>query len=311
MRDMTRNIRYFVTIIVLIFVGDMIVENGLKSNKNIKVSYVSQGGVDADILFHGPCEVIWTIDPDIVSEVTGKKVYNLSEVHTDFADNYLSLYQYLKNNKKPEKLLLFVTPESMDERFNTFYSHYYAPFAKDSVLASVISEMDTTYSYLLNVPLLRYTYHNRVTLFSAFQGIKHDLTNKKEPYFANGYVPPKEMVWDNHYEELYKLYPNGVEFEWSEMREKYLKKIIELCAQDEIELILYESPILKESTKHQYNRIETLNRIKRLAENHSIEYWIYENDSLCMDKVNFFSALNLNMEAGKVFSRKIGARVSR
>ncbi len=309
MKKWIRNsVRLFV-LIALIFAFDQLMEFGLKRNNNWKASYISRGEINADILFHGPCEVIWTIDPEIIEKETGKKVYNLSEVHTDFADNYLSLYLYLKHNKSPEKLLLFVTPESMDERYNVFYPHYYTMFRKDSIVSKVMNDCDSSFSRFADIPLIRYTYHNRITLFGAIQGIKHELQGKVDPYFKNGYVPPKEMIWDNHYEELYKLYPNGVTFKWSPKREKYLKKIIELCELKGIELILYESPILLESTVHQYNRSDVMNSIHSVAKEHHLSYWVYDQDSLCLDRSNFFSALNLNIDAGKEFSKKIGERL--
>lgn len=308
MKKKTKYIVYFLLFISTLFGLDWAIEFGLKRNNNIKASYAQRGDINADILFHGPCEVIWTINPDIVSEVTGKTSYNLSHVHSDFANNYLSLIHYLKENKAPEKLIFFVTPESFDDRYNIFHPYLFSLY-KDSITNQSLRENSPNYALIHKLPVLRFTYFNRILLFPALQGWKHELSDKKDPYFKNGYEAPKKMKWDNHYEELIKLYPGGVTFEWSDKREKDFLKIVKLCQEKGIELITYESPMLNSSKPGQYNRDKIMARIDSLTQSHSVPFWDYDKHPLCEDQENFFSALNLNIEPGNQFTREISERL--
>jgi hypothetical protein len=294
---------------LLVLTGlDKLVEFGLIRNNNIKESFAQRGNINADILFQGPCEVIWTINPDIVEEVTDKKAYNISHADSDFATNYLSIIQYLKHNKKPEKLVLFITPESFDDRYNTFHSYLFSLY-QDSITRSLLKENSPGYARFHKWPLLRFTYFNRLLLFPAFQGLKHHWNDKTEPYFVNGYEPPIKMKWDNHYEELFKLYPGGVTFEWSTKREQDFLKIVKLCNDENIELITYESPVLNSSKPGQFNRSEILNKIKSLCSSQQVEFWSYDDSPLSKDKANFFSALNLNIEPGNQFTKDLALRL--
>ena len=269
---------------------------------------MNRGEVNAEILFHGPCEVIWTINPDIVEEVTGKKTYNLSHVHSDFATNYLSLIQYLSKNKAPEKLVLFITPESFDNRYNTFHPYLFSLYS-DSITNQVLRENSPNYALYHKLPLIRFTYFNRLLLFPSFQGWKHKMQGKTDPYFVNGYEPPVKMKWDNHYEELFKLYPSGVTFNWSKKRESDFLRIVELCKEYDIDLITFESPILDESKPGQYNRNKMLDKIDSLTRTQNVEFWSYDTSPLSKDQSNFFSALNLNIEPGNQFTKELATRL--
>lgn len=308
---MNKGIRNIVVLLIIIGFSlglDQFLEYGLKRNNNIKESYSQRGEINADILVHGPCEVIWTINPDIIEEVTGKASYNISHVHSDFATNYLTLVQYLKENKSPEKLLLFVTPESFDKRYNTFHPYLFSLY-NDSITKQILRDRVPTYALFHKLPLIRFTYYNRLLLFPALQGWKHEFERKHLPYFENGYEPPKKMKWDNHYEELFKLYPSGVKFDWNLEREYYFLKIVELCKKEGIQLIAYESPILDSSKPGQLNRNERLAKIDSLCSKHHVSFWEFDNHPLCKDKKNFFSSLNLHIEAGNEFTRDLAKKL--
>jgi hypothetical protein len=90
----------FMVFIVLIFL-DKIYTFGLRHNQNIKIVNTSLHPKNAEILAHGPCEPLWMICPAMLDSLTNVPSYNLALSHSDFADNYLHLYFYLKKNRAP------------------------------------------------------------------------------------------------------------------------------------------------------------------------------------------------------------------
>ena len=98
---------------------DVLYTFALLHNQNLKLTSVATHPRNAELLIHGPCEPLWMVSPELIDPHTGISSYNLALSHSDFADNYLHLYLYLKQNHAPEYLFLFVTPESFDVRFNT------------------------------------------------------------------------------------------------------------------------------------------------------------------------------------------------
>ncbi len=278
----------------------------LKQNCNRKASYVQQAKINADILIHGPCEPLWFIPPYILDKQTGLKTYNLALSHSDFADNYLHLYFYLKNNTPPKYLFLFVTPESMDRNYNTFNTYRFAEYLGDTTVNDVIKESDSVYYFWTKVPFMKYAYYSSKINFDVLQGLKHYFTHRTLPYFVDGYEPPLQIKWDNHLEKFIQLYPKGYNFKWDKLREKYLRKTIELAQRKGSKVFLFESPILKESLQYQPNREEIVRKITEIANKYNIIYKQFEYMKISESRENFMSAVNLNLNSSRIFTEELG-----
>lgn len=303
----------FVKIIIsVLFLGLFLIglskfyDFALKQNCNLKASYVQKSKINADVLIHGPCEPLWFISPVILDKQTGLKSYNLALSHSDFADNYLHLYFYLKNNIPPKYLFLFVTPESMDENYNTFNTYRFAAFIGDTVVNEVVKENDSTYYFWTKIPFMKYGYYNSKINFDVLQGLKHYLTHRTLPYYADGYEPPLQIKWDNHLEKFIELYPKGYYFKWSRLREKYLRKTIELAQQKGVKVYLFETPVLKEALKYQPNRNAIVERVKHLATQYGIIYKQFDDMKISESRENYMSALNLNLNSSRIFTEELG-----
>lgn len=294
-----------------LFILDNFYSSSLRTNKNTKADYVTSTKIDADVLIHGPCEPLWMVNPKQLDAITGKKSYNLALSHSDFADNYLHLYLYLKNNKAPKLILLYVTPESMDKKFNTFNSYRFAQYMSDDTVAKVVSECDAEYYKKAFVPYFAYAYYNKQITFNAFQGLKHNKDKRALPFFENGFEPPAKITWDNHLEDMQSQYPQGFEFTIDSLRVKYLKKVIALAKQYGSEVILYESPVLTESLKSLKNREETISFIKLLAAKENVDYILFKDENLSSSRSNYISSLNLNEKALVVFNDTLAQFIKR
>jgi len=284
---------------------EKIFDFGVKHNLNQKASYVNTHKINAELLVLGPCEPLWMVSPEILTKRTGLSCYNLANSHSDLADNYLHLQLYLQNNEVPKHLLLYVTPESFDTGYNTFHSYRFAPFLNDEVVKETVRECDPAYYSWNKVPFLKYGYYSHETFFTTMQGWKHYLSGKEKPYYPDGFEPPAKMVWDNHHENLKKAYPRGYSFSWSLLREKYLKKILSLCQERNINVILYESPILKEITDYQVNRALFLERIRALSGD--MPFLRFDDLAWARDRKNFISPMVTTLAGSYLFSDTLGA----
>ncbi|HEY1040902.1 MAG TPA: hypothetical protein VGF30_15920 [Bacteroidia bacterium] len=280
-------------------------------NRNTKAEYVQSKKIDADIVFHGPCEPLWMIDPAQIDPQIKKTSYNLALSHSDFADNYLHLYLYLENNKAPKYLFLYVTPESMDKKFNTFNTFRFANYTNDSLVAEVIKENDPAYYKWMNIPFMRFAYYNTYTSFNAVQGCKHYFNNKTEAYFPNGFEPPAKITWDNHLEDMQHQYPKGYSFIIDSLRVKYLHKTIELAQSKGVKVILYESPVLKESLSNLKNREDVVKLIDNIAWEHNAIYKQFDDLPLAESREYFISSLNLNLDGIKIFNDTLAGFINR
>lgn len=298
-------------IILLTLAGlSRVYDFALCHNANNKAAYVQLAAINADVLLHGPCEPLWMISPAVLDSQTHVKSYNLALSHSDFADNYLHLYFYLKHNKAPSLMFLYVTPESMDTNYNTFNTYRFAPFVGDPVVDSVIRECDPAYSRWTSFPFMKYAYYSSKINFEALQGLVHYFGHRTLPYYPDGYEPPMQVVWDNHLEKFIQLYPHGYNFEWNKLREKYLCKTIALAQQHGINVCLYESPVLREALSYQPNREEIVKRIKDIADAYTIPYVQFDKMKIAGSRNYFMSTLNLNREGSRIFTDTLAKYIS-
>ena len=79
--------------ITFLLLAESIADYFMKRYPKLKSSYISQVDQKADILIIGACEAEMMLDPKMFDSATGYKTYNLGEVGTRFADNYLYLFQ--------------------------------------------------------------------------------------------------------------------------------------------------------------------------------------------------------------------------
>lgn len=319
--------KIIVSIIIIVFslfIMDNVFSFLIKENRNIKLSNATKGSLEYDVLFHGPCEPLFTIDASVIDSLIGTNSYNFALRHTDFADNYLHLYLYLKKNKAPKCVYLYVTPESFDIRFNTFHSYRFAPYLNDSLVASVVEEMDYNYAKKTWFPFMRYAYYNSYKIFNALQGLTHYINNKADPYFKDGfiahpnniyhtrpdgYIAPKHLVYaaDYNVSQLtdstiyYELYQKRQTFNWDSCREKYLRKIFKLCASKKIKLFLYESTPYINSVSDQPNREDFLKKTSDIAKEYDSKYILMDNLDIGNDKRNFVCPLILSIKGTAPF----------
>ena len=305
--DLIKKISISSIVILLLLIGlDKLYTFGLIYNVNIKASYIQTAKIDADVLIHGPCEPLWMISPKLLDKQTHLKSYNLALSHSDFADNYLHLFLYLKNNKAPNYLFLYVTPESMDTLYNTFNTFRFAPYAGDALVDSVLKSCDENYYNWSKFPFMKYAYYNSKINFNVLQGWKYYLTKSTKPYFEDGYEPPIQIKWDNHLEKFIQLYPHGYYFKWNSLREKYLRKIIELAQSKSCKVYLYESPVLKEALPLQPNRDEIIQKINAIALEYCVKYVQFDNMKIAESRQYFMSTLNTNLKGSAIFTDTLG-----
>ncbi|HXC04276.1 MAG TPA: hypothetical protein VNZ86_05945 [Bacteroidia bacterium] len=279
----------------------------LSRNMNLKPAYITRHRIDADVIFLGPCEPLWMMDPDAFTKVTGLTAYNLATVHASFAENESMLHLYLDHNKAPKYIFLYVTTESLDGAFNVFNTYAFAPYLNQEWIAGRVAEEDSVYNRYRKLPFMKYGFYSDYVHFGFVQGVRHVWNKREEPYFKNGYVPPHDMVWDGRLERFIAQYPKGRHFNWNARDVKHLKAILEQARISNIQVILYESPMLNEVKPYILNREEIKQKITTFARENQVPYWVFDTMQISRSRDYFFSILNTNKLGSDIFNRTFAA----
>jgi len=296
--------------IILVLIGLVLLLAGLekcydyflKKNVNLKSSYVATHRIGADVVFLGPCEPLWMMDPSRFQKYTGLTAYNLATVHASFAENEVMLRLYLEGNPPPKYLFLYVTTESVDGSFNVFNTYAFAQLLDRPWLREFVQREDPTYSRWLRLPFMRYAYYGNYVHFNLVQGIKHRWENRAVPYFKDGYVPPHGIIWDGRLELFEKTFPNGRVFLWNPKEISALKSLIDYAKGQGIRIILYESPMLNEIKPFVLNREEIKQKITKFAGENGAPYWVFDTLAISSSRACFFSILNTNERGSDSFN---------
>lgn len=298
-------IRKIVILVILLFSSlygmEKLYDYFLRQNRNVKVSNVTHDQKDYDVIFHGSCTPALIVSPEVFKEITGKTSYNLGEHNANYAENYLSFLIYLKYHKAPDYLFLDVTPESLDERFNRFQSYRYAHFMNISEVNEVVREMDPDYYKWTRIPFLKYAYYNDKVNFKTIQGGLHKLKDKPRAFYKDGFElskPAKNMP-----QIPFKSgYDGGITLIWSEKREKYLRKLVDLAEENGVKVILFNPPMYSETSKLILNKQAIFAKSSTLAKELKLDYINFDTLDMAKNKSNFITTINMSYQGAMEFS---------
>ncbi len=246
------------------------------------------------------------VDPLVLDSALHLASYNLAVNQSGYADNFLHLYLYLKYNRAPKVLLLYVSPEAMEEANDIFAAYRFIPFIGDSVVDGVIKERDPGYARWIEIPFMRYSYYNTFVTFNAVQGARYFIQARKYPFHLNGYEP-NNAPWDSTLEYFASKHPEGKEILWSSGAEKYLIKIIMLAQQKNISVMLYNSPVLNEYKLYRLKREDIAAKINSLSVEYHAEYLNFDTMKIADNRRYFSSPLLTNTEGARIFSNVLAA----
>ena len=275
-----------------LLVLEWLVGIGLRHNSNFKISYIKTHRIDAELLAHGSCESETMLDPSIMKKYFPVPIYNLALNHSDFADNYIFLHEYLKHQKKPKAVLLFAIPESFDSSItNTFNTYRFTHLVKDPVVKEVLEDSDPEYIRYTFLPFLRYSYYSNYIFYKALDGWLRLIKNDKSTRWPDGFSAP---VFANQQpsEKVDNEDRTPIFFHWSKLREKYFVKSIELLKQNGIEVMVYHSPIYYEALELQNNRQYAIDKIDSICKKHDVPFFQFDTLPMRFNRRNYYNTIN-------------------
>ena len=289
--------------VTLLFLFQIATGYLISKDTKLKTTRITKSIVDATVLIHGACESELTIDPDYVEKVTGQKAYNLAEAYSNFADNYLALYLYLKHQKKPNYLILQVAPQELNKLIPDMLNSYrYANFVDDSVVYEILKKFDSHYAFYSNIPYLRFSYYNNFILQKNLRGLYLSLTNKSNNILENGFRAPTES---DTLKDFSKLNLKIDKHEWDFEQEQYLRKIIEYCKKENIKIILYKLPIYQKHYNDNPFLKEYTFKINEIAKEYSIPYFTFDTSAITYNYHNYNAVNHFTKQGVTKFNKML------
>jgi len=214
-----------------------------------KPSYIIYSkGLNFDYLVGGSSRVennFITASFDSVCRVKG---FNIGFSGSAIAQNYLTLYLFLKNGNTSKNYLQQVEDNLLIDPKKAFtypfQDYFFMPYIGDSIVDDCYKHNVPASKFFIwkNIPLLKYTeFKNYYTLNNLIKTTLFDTLFLKTKGYSKLKIKHKKGFPLNSYPN------NSLEVPIDSINIFYLDKIKDLCKKNNINFIIYSSPIYKDS----------------------------------------------------------------
>lgn len=260
-----------IVIIVDLLVSTMI-EKKMQDSYNLKIQ--STHTVDSEIAIVGASRASHHFIPRMLEDSLGMSTYNYGIDGRNIYVHYAVVKSILANSrKKPEIIILdlsnvdiFDLPGYNKERLNVLY-----PYFKDSVAHEVLADLlDKEELAVISLSGL-YRHNSNLFLYARDQLASGNDSLK-------GYVPLYN-VW-NKEKGVKEASKEKIDAE----KVEYLEKLIEEGKKEGINFVLVTSPTYAHNKDNRWT-----DKIKEIANKENVKYLNFENDSVFMAHIDWFS----------------------
>lgn len=328
--------RYFLNILKLIlFIAIFFITNSLLGSKleklNIKTSYYSEikwnefysmDPNSMDLLFLGASHCYRAFDPEIFDNELDTISYNMGSPLQKPVESYYLLKETLKHHK-PSVIV---------------YDVHYGVFNQDKYLSSKLWNFDgikpslNKFFFLLDVfdqdqyfyaAIKSVRYHdNFKKMFKSSVNIDEKNKENVEKYLKNykgkGFIIDNNIISLSAIEKSFDNSRNKIarEYPWNERQLKYFHKILKLCQEENIEVILVTAPMspsyIEGVNAHWYIYDKINEKVNSIAKTYNLNYFDYNiinNKDLIVQNSDFSDTTHLNYEGAQKISYDFANRL--
>lgn len=250
---------------------------------------------DHEVIFIGDCEVYANFSPPVLYEETGIKSYIRGSSQQLIWQSYYILKETLKY-ETPRVVIFNVNAMRYDKPVSESYNHLTADYMKWSsekvnlINASMTKEENFLY-YLL--PITRYHSRYKELTKEDFQYLFKKKNNTFNGFLINKNIKPVTSL------PTKRILPN---YEFAQENFDYLNKILQLCQDNNIKLVLIKAPSLYPFWYEEYDE-----QITEFAKENNINYYnlINQASTIGLDYTTdtYDAGLHLNLYGATKLSK--------
>lgn len=267
---------------------------------------INDGKINSDIIISGSSRAFKAINPEVITNETGLSCYNIAADGSDLGIQVAKLKWYLNHNRKPKIIIQDLT-QFGGSISNTIYEPFkYLPYLNDDSLYQGLLKIDKDIwqnKYLIPTNLIYYNFDFYAELASEIIATINGKDN-----LVNGFLPDNS-IWSGDFEEYKKNNPKGIDCYISEKFNEYILKLIQLCREKEIILVLTVLPNYYKLQEVTNNADTVFTYYNSLENEPNIYYLDYSNSELAKTKKYLYNFTHLNLTGAHLFSRTISKEI--
>ncbi len=231
--------------------------------RDVRLGAVEIGEEEADVIVLGDSRAKSGVIPWEISE----SALNLAEGGSTSIETYYTLKDYIQNNEKPKTVILIIAPYHFVNVDGFWDRSVYFDFlsfnqAKEVLdLAEEYNELETFFSPNNEKGLLTLIEYKIKVPYRYISAIKKSLFNSRQEFNETRYQLMSETggytlfrEWFSKTTGPYSIETEMEDFNYSKVLDEYYRKTIELCIENDIEIICEQIPF----TENSNNEIDSL-----------------------------------------------------
>lgn len=263
-----------------------------------------------DIIFIGGSRVVRHINPAIIDSINGTKSYSLGTSGIGIVECNLLLNKYLQNHPKPKAVFLNIDCDMFYTDDAVYNMTNYFSYLDDTLVYNCLSPYKLAYR---NKLVQKYYLLQKV--FATTDQTKAIHLGIEEPKIAEpnntinfrGYHPTY-AGWNFDAEEQLK---NKIKVIYRPAGFELLKRMIEKCRRDSINIILVDAPIYYKINTVFINEGEVIDTVKAIASAANVPYLDYTKMEICKSKDFFTDMVHLNIKGSVIYSLQLAEDIKK
>lgn len=288
-------------LLILAFSFDGIISKGLKKTDIRKYQawndiYASK--INSDVLIVGSSRAWCQYDPRILDSITGLNFYNLGIDGSPINYQIIRYNTYRRFNPKPKYIVQNIDFSTLAVRNDGYEREQYFPYIADDSLINVVAKDKKITLFERYIPLVRYFGYREIVEdgFQSYFG--------KTVFFDGGMYKGyrgNNLQWDGS--RLSNI--DTVFYSKDPIALKLFDEYLTMNNNENIKVILVYAPVYKDVTRKIYDLKGLNDMYENFAHKYGLKILDYTNDSICMDKTNFYNGTHLNKRGAEIFSGKL------
>lgn len=252
------------------------------------VNTAFRGGIDARVVMFGSSIVQIDMDTDAMQSILGKKCFNMGMSGYSFDYQYnLIIKTYLKRNKKPELIILGVSPQAFLEHWNPDFVYSFLPYINQPEFEFYCELCDEISSVDKYLP----TKYSGLGIGRIWLLLKNRQPSEREDCFT----PMQKDTYNVNFPKNYPLEKNPEIIE-------YFQEFVRKCESERIRLLLVCPPMHRKDFYDQCDMEGFRALIKELAKDVTFMDYSLMFES---NPEYFYESTHLNKKGAEIFSKTL------
>ena len=266
---------------------------------------IDKGTINAEMIICGSSRGYDHYNPDILNAETGYSCYNISINGSRLEVQVPVLEWYLSKNRPPRVLIQNIDLFAGEFDPVIFQPYKFVPYLRNNALYQGLKALDQNWLLHRYVPCTNLIYFNKDMQKILMKDLYLSYKNKGD-YLIKGYHPTSLKFPDEYEKDYFREHPNGIRYTLSQIYKDYLMKLIQLCRDRQIQLILVMSPEYEKLTPLEIDKQDIIDFYVRESQANGIRFLDFTGSEICRDKALFYNFTHMNADGADRFSRELG-----